>query len=84
MIGIGLLVLQQLSGVNGILFYAGSIFKAADITNSNLATFRLGVVQVIATGVTTWLSDKLVDGFFSLLVSSFSSQLLLGMLTPLC
>ncbi|KAF8716113.1 hypothetical protein HU200_019267 [Digitaria exilis] len=58
MIGIGLLVLQQLSGVNGILFYAASIFKAAGITNSNLATFGLGVVQVIATGVTTWLSDK--------------------------
>ncbi|CAD6332759.1 unnamed protein product [Miscanthus lutarioriparius] len=57
-IGIGLLVLQQLSGVNGILFYAGSIFKAAGITNSNLATFGLGAVQVIATGVTTWLTDK--------------------------
>jgi SP family sugar porter-like MFS transporter len=28
-LGIGLLVLQQLSGINGILFYAGSIFKAA-------------------------------------------------------
>nr|ACY26055.1 sugar transporter protein ERD6-S [Zea mays] len=57
-IGIGLLVLQQLSGVNGILFYAASIFKAAGITNSNLATFGLGAVQVIATGVTTWLTDK--------------------------
>lgn len=28
-IGIGLLVLQQLSGINGILFYANNIFKAA-------------------------------------------------------
>lgn len=28
-IGIGLLVLQQLSGINGILFYASNIFKAA-------------------------------------------------------
>ncbi|KAF0923555.1 hypothetical protein E2562_006558 [Oryza meyeriana var. granulata] len=57
-IGIGLLILQQLSGVNGILFYAASIFKAAGLTNSNLATFGLGVVQVVATGVTTWLTDK--------------------------
>ncbi|KAI4992007.1 hypothetical protein ZWY2020_040393 [Hordeum vulgare] len=29
LIGIGLLILQQLSGVNGIFFYAASIFKAA-------------------------------------------------------
>ncbi|KQK04651.1 sugar transporter ERD6-like 4 [Brachypodium distachyon] len=58
MIGIGLLVLQQLSGVNGILFYAASIFKAAGIQNSNLATCGLGAVQVIATGITTWLTDK--------------------------
>uniref|UniRef100_A0A0E0DUU0 Major facilitator superfamily (MFS) profile domain-containing protein n=1 Tax=Oryza meridionalis TaxID=40149 RepID=A0A0E0DUU0_9ORYZ len=50
--------LMQLSGVNGILFYAASIFKAAGLTNSNLATFGLGVVQVVATGVTTWLTDK--------------------------
>ncbi|KAM0892006.1 hypothetical protein ACQ4PT_026035 [Festuca glaucescens] len=58
MIGIGLLVLQQLSGVNGIFFYAASIFKAAGIENFNLATCGLGAVQVVATGVTTWLTDK--------------------------
>lgn len=28
-VGIGLLVLQQLSGINGILFYAANIFKSA-------------------------------------------------------
>ncbi|KAG8086453.1 hypothetical protein GUJ93_ZPchr0010g8335 [Zizania palustris] len=57
-LGIGLLVLQQLSGINGILFYAGSIFKAAGLTNSDLATSALGAIQVLATGVTTWLLDR--------------------------
>jgi SP family sugar porter-like MFS transporter len=57
-LGIGLLVLQQLSGINAVLFYASSIFKAAGITNSDLATFALGAIQVLATGVTTWLVDR--------------------------
>ncbi|XP_021667480.1 sugar transporter ERD6-like 6 isoform X1 [Hevea brasiliensis] len=58
MIGIGLLVLQQLSGINGVLFYSSTIFETAGINNSNAATFGLGAIQVIATGVTTWLVDK--------------------------
>ncbi|KAJ0985869.1 hypothetical protein J5N97_004225 [Dioscorea zingiberensis] len=58
MIGIGLLVLQQLSGINGILFYASSIFKAAGISSSNVATLGVGAIQVIATGITTWLLDR--------------------------
>ncbi|XP_078428539.1 sugar transporter ERD6-like 6 [Wolffia australiana] len=58
MIGIGLLVLQQFSGINGVLFYASNIFKAAGISSSNVATFSLGAIQVVATAVTTWLLDK--------------------------
>ncbi|KAJ9567132.1 hypothetical protein OSB04_003098 [Centaurea solstitialis] len=58
MIGIGLLVLQQLSGTNGVLFYSSTIFQSAGISNGNVATFGLGAVQVIATGVSTWLVDK--------------------------
>ncbi|KAG6626826.1 sugar transporter ERD6-like 6 [Carya illinoinensis] len=58
MIGIGLLLLQQLSGINGVLFYSSTIFASAGVTSSNVATFGLGAVQVIATGVTTWLADK--------------------------
>ncbi|XP_043711457.1 sugar transporter ERD6-like 6 [Telopea speciosissima] len=57
-IGIGLLVLQQASGVNGVLFYSTTIFKAAGISSSNVATFGIGAIQVIATGVTTGLADK--------------------------
>ncbi|CAM8880007.1 unnamed protein product [Rhodiola kirilowii] len=58
MIGIGLLVLQQLSGVNGVLFYSSTIFEAAGITSSNIATVGIGIVQVLATIVTLWLMDK--------------------------
>ncbi|XP_065882116.1 sugar transporter ERD6-like 6 [Euphorbia lathyris] len=58
MIGIGLLILQQLSGVNGVLFYSSNIFAVAGIKNSNVATCGIGAIQVIATGVTTWLVDK--------------------------
>ncbi|XAR61756.1 hypothetical protein NMG60_11016263 [Bertholletia excelsa] len=58
MIGIGLLVLQQLTGTNGVLFYASTIFEDAGISSSNVATFGIGAVQVIATAVATWLVDK--------------------------
>ncbi|KAL5558037.1 hypothetical protein UlMin_034248 [Ulmus minor] len=58
MIGIGLLVLQQISGINGVLFYSSTIFEAAGIKSSNVATFGVGAIQVIATAVTTWLVDK--------------------------
>uniref|UniRef100_A0A5B7AZ64 Major facilitator superfamily (MFS) profile domain-containing protein n=1 Tax=Davidia involucrata TaxID=16924 RepID=A0A5B7AZ64_DAVIN len=58
MIGIGLLVLQQLSGTNGVLFYSSTIFETAGISSSNVATLGLGAAQVVATGVATWLVDK--------------------------
>ncbi|XP_062098057.1 sugar transporter ERD6-like 6 [Humulus lupulus] len=57
-IGIGLLVLQQISGINGVLFYSSTIFEAAGVKSGNAATFGLGAIQVMATLVTTWLVDK--------------------------
>lgn len=58
MIGIGLLCLQQLTGTNGVLFYSSTIFETAGITSSNVATCGLGAIQVVATGISTWLVDK--------------------------
>ncbi|KAH6771682.1 Major facilitator superfamily protein [Perilla frutescens var. hirtella] len=58
MIGIGLLVFQQLSGINGVIFYSNNIFESAGISSSNVATVGVGIIQVIATGVATWLVDK--------------------------
>ncbi|KAJ0025920.1 hypothetical protein Pint_08966 [Pistacia integerrima] len=57
-IGIGLLIFQQLSGVNAVIFYSSTIFESAGITSSNVATLGIGAIQVIATAVATWLVDK--------------------------
>ncbi|KAK4780694.1 hypothetical protein SAY87_016800 [Trapa incisa] len=58
MIGIGLLTLQQLSGINGVMFYSTKIFENAGISSSNAATVALGAIQVIATVVNLWLMDR--------------------------
>ncbi|XP_044475228.1 sugar transporter ERD6-like 6 [Mangifera indica] len=58
-IGIGLLIFQQLSGVNAVIFYSSTIFESAGITSSNVATLGIGAIQVLATCVTIWLVDKL-------------------------
>ncbi|KAJ7957751.1 Sugar transporter ERD6-like 6, partial [Quillaja saponaria] len=58
MIGNGLLILQQLSGINGVIFYSTTIFEAAGVTSSSVATFGLGAIQVLATAVTLWFVDK--------------------------
>ncbi|PIN13075.1 putative transporter (major facilitator superfamily) [Handroanthus impetiginosus] len=58
MIGNGLLILQQLAGTNGVIFYSTTIFESAGFSSSNAATVGLGVIQVIATAVSTWLVDK--------------------------
>lgn len=58
MVGIGLLVLQQLSGINGVFFYSSKIFSSAGISSSDAATFGLGAIQVVMTGIATSLVDK--------------------------
>ncbi|KAA0065232.1 sugar transporter ERD6-like 6 [Cucumis melo var. makuwa] len=75
-IGIGLLILQQLSGINGVLFYSSTIFASAGITSSNAATVGLGAIQVVATAVTTWVIDR-AGRRLLLIVSSMLSFLIL-------
>ncbi|XP_049385232.1 sugar transporter ERD6-like 6 [Solanum stenotomum] len=58
LVGSGLLALQQLSGINGVLFYSSNIFKSAGISSSKAATFGIGAIQVIVTGISASLVDK--------------------------
>ncbi|KAL3685403.1 hypothetical protein R1sor_003425 [Riccia sorocarpa] len=58
LIAVGLSVLQQFSGINAIMFYAGAIFKSAGFSNSNVATLGLGSIQVFMTAVAASLMDK--------------------------
>lgn len=60
-IGVGLAILQQVTGVNTVVYYAPAIFKGAGLqsdTAAIAATVGLGVVNVIMTIVAIYLLDR--------------------------
>jgi SP family xylose:H+ symportor-like MFS transporter len=62
LVGIGLSILQQVTGINVILYYAPEIFKAIGHTTSNTAllqTIIVGAVNLLFTVLAIWK----VDGF---------------------
>ncbi|OMP02103.1 Sugar/inositol transporter [Corchorus olitorius] len=56
-VGVGLMVLQQFGGVNGIAFYASAIFISAGFSSS-VGMIAMVVVQVPMTALGTLLMDK--------------------------
>ena len=58
-VSLGLMIFQQLSGINVVMFYTAGIFKEAGLNNSEkMAASGVGVVQVIATLVACILMDR--------------------------
>ncbi|TNM90068.1 hypothetical protein fugu_004302 [Takifugu bimaculatus] len=57
-IGVMLMVFQQMTGINAIMFYAENIFEQAHFENSDLASVLVGLIQVIFTGVAALIMDK--------------------------
>lgn len=63
MIGIGLAVFQQITGINAIIYYADKIFDAAGFTSvadqTMATTWAIGAVNVLATLVAVAFVDRL-------------------------
>lgn len=58
-ISLGLMFIQQLSGVNAVIFYANDIFKAAGSTLSPaISAIIIGAIQVVCTYASSLLIDK--------------------------
>ncbi len=62
MIGLGLAVFQQITGINAIIYYADKIFAAAGFSSAAeqtaATTWAIGAVNVLATLVAVFFVDK--------------------------
>ena len=61
LVGVGLAVFQQATGINTIIYYAPQIFQTAGLDNATTAlaaTVGIGVINVLSTLVAIWLVDK--------------------------
>ncbi|XP_075212809.1 facilitated trehalose transporter Tret1-like [Lycorma delicatula] len=79
-ISLGLMVFQQMSGINAVIFYSVDIFKAAGSTlDPSVCAIIVGVIQVIATYSAMMLVDR-AGRRILLLISSSVMAACLGVL----
>jgi sugar porter (SP) family MFS transporter len=60
-VGIGLAIFQQITGINTVIYYAPVIIQTAGISSASgaiLATAGIGLVNVLVTIVSMWLIDR--------------------------
>lgn len=57
-VAVGLMVFQQFSGINVIMFYTVSILETASVVAAEKATISIGVVQVVFTFISCMLMDR--------------------------
>ena len=61
LVGVGLAVFQQVTGINTIIYYAPQIFQNAGLDNATTAlaaTIGIGVINVLSTLIAIWLVDR--------------------------
>lgn len=77
-VGMGLAVFQQVTGINTVIYFAPVIFQASGLSSASaaiLATAGIGLVNVAMTLVAIWLVDRvgrralLLGGLFGMGVS---------------
>ena len=57
-LGVLLMLLQQFSGINAVIYYSGEIFKKAGFSNPNIATVIMGLINVFITIIAIKYVDK--------------------------
>lgn len=57
-IGVFLMIFQQMTGINAIMFYAETIFEQAHFKESDLASVIVGLIQVVFTAVAALIMDR--------------------------
>lgn len=58
LIGFGLQLVQQFSGINAVFFYSTSFFLSAHMSDPWLGTVLASFVNVVATGLSIWLIER--------------------------
>ncbi|CAK8542632.1 unnamed protein product [Lathyrus sativus] len=71
-IGATLFLLQQLAGINAVVYYSTSVFRSAGITSDVAASALVGASNVFGTLIASSLMDR--KGRKSLLITSFSGM----------
>ena len=62
LVGVGLAVFQQVTGINTIIYYAPEIFQKAGLdsaTTALAATIGIGAINVLSTLIAIWLVDRI-------------------------
>uniref|UniRef100_A0A672PYI6 Solute carrier family 2 member 8 n=1 Tax=Sinocyclocheilus grahami TaxID=75366 RepID=A0A672PYI6_SINGR len=80
-IGIMMMLLQQMTGINAIMFYAKTIFEQAHFESSDVATVIVAATQVVFTAIAAIIMDK--AGRKALLILSAAAAYL-TLLTTAC
>ncbi len=79
-VGVGLAIFQQITGINTVIYYAPTIIQSAGLPSASaaiLATAGIGLVNVLMTIVAMWLIDRV--GRRPLLLTG-----IVGMILSLC